>query len=494
MILLVLSIAVLVYFLYIKYCLGLKDIPGPLLAAFSNCDRIITAASGKQFLAHIGYHEKYGALVRVGPNHVSFSDADLIPVVYGITSKFYKVCEVKGNTRGASLTSYQSDFYSLFDAKSPQGPIPTVFSIRNEKQHKALKRPVANAYSMSALVELEPMTDECIAILQRKLEDKQGQQIDLGEWLQWFSFDVITTITFSNRLGFMEQEKDVSGIINAIEGRLAYNAVIGEAPLLNKFLLGNRLVESLANYVPALARLNSARSIVEFAAKQLDRYKSADKSTERLRDMLARFKRSRDGEEVMSDKDLLSHASSNMSVSLVLCASFGLAIGDADSSSFAGSDTTAISLRSLFYYLCKNAACYSRLMTEIDDLDRAGKLSEPVSFAEANKMKYLQACMKEAMRMHPAVGQLLERVVPEGGAALSGHWLPQGTIVGVNPWVPSRDRSTYGKDADVYRPERWLEADAAHLKLMERNFLAVSAQLRFVYSWFRYCKVGKDCD
>jgi hypothetical protein len=166
---------------------------------------------------------------------------------------------------------------------------------------------------MSALVELEPMTDECIKILQHKLDGKQGQMIDFGEWLQWFSFDVITAITFSNMLGFMEQEKDVSGIINAIEGRLAYNSVVGEAPFLNKILLGNRFIGVIANYVPALAHLNSARYIVEFAAKQLDRYKSANKlSSPQMRDMLSRFKRSRDGEDVMSDKDLLSHASSNM--------------------------------------------------------------------------------------------------------------------------------------------------------------------------------------
>ncbi|KAG0650381.1 Aldehyde dehydrogenase [Hyphodiscus hymeniophilus] len=388
----VLLTAAIIYFVRIKYRPGLKDVPGPFLATFSNFDRIVTAASGKQFLAHIGYHEKYGALVRVGPNHVSFSNADLIPIVYGITSKFYK------------------------------GPIPTVFSIRSEKQHKALKRPVANAYSMSALVELEPMTDECISIMQRKLDGKQGQELDFGEWLQWFSFDVITTITFSNRLGFMEQEEDVSGIINAIEGRLAYNSVIGEAPVLNKILLGNRFVGSIANYIPALARLNSSHYIVSFAAKQLDRYKSADKSAEQLRDMLARFKRSRDGEEVISDKELLSHASSNMSVSL---GSTSLSKSHADSLSFAGSDTTAISLRSMFYYLCKHAACYSRVMVEIQDLEREGNLSEPITFAEANKMLYLQACMKEAMRMHPAVGQLLERVVPEGGTTLSGYWLPQ---------------------------------------------------------------------
>lgn len=82
--------------------------------------------------------------------------------------------------------------------------------------------------------------------------------------------------------------------------------------------------------------------------------------------------------------------------------------------------------------------------------------------------------MKESMRMHPAVGLLLERIVPKGGASVAGTWLPEGTIVGVNPWVVAYDKSVYGSDANVYRPERWLEADTQRLKLMERNFLAVS--------------------
>ena len=196
--------------------------------------------------------------------------------------------------------------------KAGAGNIPTVFSIRDESAHKALKRPVANAYSMSALVELEPMTDTCIKILENKLGGMQGKDIDLGEWLQWYAFDVITSITFSNRLGFMEEGKDVAGIINAIEGRLAYNSVVGEVPALHKYLLGNPIIASIANLIPSLARLNSAGYIVTFAAKQLERYKSADKSTDQLRDMLARFKRSRDGEEIMTDKELLSHATSNM--------------------------------------------------------------------------------------------------------------------------------------------------------------------------------------
>lgn len=82
------------YIIRMKYRAGLRNIPGPFLASWSNLDRIVTAARGNQFLSHLRYHEKYGPLVRVGPNHVSFSNADLIPLVYGITSKFYKVREV----------------------------------------------------------------------------------------------------------------------------------------------------------------------------------------------------------------------------------------------------------------------------------------------------------------------------------------------------------------------------------------------------------------
>ena len=80
--------------------------------------------------------------------------------------------------------------------------------------------------------------------------------------------------------------------------------------------------------------------------------------------------------------------------------------------------------------------------------------------------------------MHPAVGQLLERVVPSEGTTISGVFLPGGTIVGMNPWVAARDRKVYSPDADSFRPERWLDADDATLRLMDRNWLAFGAGAR----------------
>ena len=141
---------------------------------------------------------------------------------------------------------------------------------------------------------------------------------------------------------------------------------------------------------------------------------------------------------------------------------------------FAGSDTTAISLRSAFYYLLKNPAMLRKLVAEIDTAvgDR-NCVREPITFAESRTLPYLQAVLKEAMRIHPAVGMLLERYVPQGGFTISGAHLPEGTIVGINPWVLHRNKEVYGQDADEFRPERWLEADTETLKAMDRSFLAV---------------------
>jgi hypothetical protein len=202
----------------------------------------------------------------------------------------------------------------MFDVKTKSGiVVPTVFSVRNEDYHKALKRPVASAYSTSTLKEFEPLVDECIRIFEEKLTNMEGTDFDLGKWLHWFAFDVISSITFSNRLGFMEREEDVGGIIDAIEGRLAYNAVVGQVPMMHRVLLGNRLFAAFANRFRVFARLNSAGYIVQFAAKQLARYQGMqDLSQDEHKDILARFKRSRDGESVMSDAELLSHAASNM--------------------------------------------------------------------------------------------------------------------------------------------------------------------------------------
>ena len=95
----------------------------------------------------------------------------------------------------------------------------------------------------------------------------------------------------------------------------------------------------------------------------------------------------------------------------------------------AGSDTTGISLSAIIFHLLCNPRCVQQLRREIDDHATKGKLSDPITFHEAQQLPYLQAVIKEALRVHPATGQILSRIVPRGGAHLAGRFFPEGVRV-----------------------------------------------------------------
>lgn len=147
-----------------------------------------------------------------------------------------------------------------------------------------------------------------------------------------------------------------------------------------------------------------------------------------------------------------------------------------NSNIIAGSDTTAISLSAILYHLLRNPATLARLRQEIDDFTAQNRCSARVTFKESQAMPYLQAVMKEAIRLHSATGLPLWREVPAGGAEISGYRFPEGSVVGVNTWVAHYDEGVF-PDARSFRPERWIEAengDPARLQLMNEMYMPVS--------------------
>lgn len=144
-------------------------------------------------------------------------------------------------------------------------------------------------------------------------------------------------------------------------------------------------------------------------------------------------------------------------------------------SRFAGSDSTASTMQSFFYSILKDPQVYDKLCAEIDSARMSGRLSRNVQWSEAQNLHYFQACLDEAMRLRPAVGLNISRLVPPGSAEINGVKFPGGTRVAVNAWVLHRDKEIFGADADKFRPERWLE-NQERAKTMKRYMFQVSRQ------------------
>jgi hypothetical protein len=70
---------------------GLNKYPGPFLASVTNWWRLWDVYGRRPELTHIALHKKYGDVVRLGPNSLSFSDPKALKVIYGLNKGFIKV-------------------------------------------------------------------------------------------------------------------------------------------------------------------------------------------------------------------------------------------------------------------------------------------------------------------------------------------------------------------------------------------------------------------
>jgi len=426
------------WIVYQRLLSPLARIPGPFFASVTRLWLIRRATEGKMNRVMLKLHAQHGDLVRISPNEVSVASLPAIKQIYGAGSKFRK-----------------SDWYSVAQGHRKFD----LFAERDETIHAKQRRLVSNIYSMSGLKALEGYVDNTINVFMMKMKEMQGQSVDLGNWVQLFAVDVIGEITFSKRFGFMDTGDD--GSLEAVKRAQRSLVWVGQVPTV--FWINDLLSPFIGSWLALTARHGSLR---QFAAKEV----------------AARLERGG------SEKDILNRLFATHKEKPEF--DYNGVISMATSNIFAGTDTTAISTRAIIYNLLRNPECRRKLVEEIDHFRNQGKLSDPVRLEEASQMPYLQACMWEALRLHPVVGMNLPRVVPPGGTEINGVRFPAGTVVGVNPWVVQRNEDVYGEDADIFRPERWLERETGP---MHQYFFAFGAGARLCIgkniSWMEMSKL-----
>ncbi|KAH8880311.1 cytochrome P450 [Thozetella sp. PMI_491] len=421
---------------YKRYASPLRKYPGPFAASFTRLWKVVSTASGNTHLHHIDIHRKYGPIVRIAPNEISISSPEAARLLLSAGKRFFK-----------------TDFYAVF----PPPENPDIFTEIREDVHAQKKRVANVPYSMAAMQQLSPFIDDTIELLVSKMNGfvspeggAKRQQFDLGAYLHYFAFDVLGEVAFSRSFGFLAEGRDVENAIKTIDNSQTYNGIVGQVPELDHFLRRNPLWQ----FIPWLSTKNAL--ITKMALEEMDHRRPFDKDN-------AGLLRTGDGRQDLMASLIQGHLKDPERFRE------GDVFAVAHGAIFAGSDSTASTMQSFFYHVLSSPATYQAIQDEMDKAVHDGDIPAEgnVSWTQAQNLPYFQAALKEAMRVRPAVGVNITRLVPPEGAEIDGQFFPGGTRVAVNGWVLHRDKKAFGEDADVFRAERWL-ADEEKARVMER--------------------------
>ncbi|KAL8379432.1 hypothetical protein RB599_009017 [Gaeumannomyces hyphopodioides] len=377
-------------------------------------------------------------VVRVAPNWVVCADAEEIRKIWAVRSQW---------RRGVWYRGLRVD---------PRRD--STFTTVDDQLHTALRSKLAPGYSGKDVDNVHQLIDEQIASFVSLLESKylssdssgtgeDGEPavyrpVDIARKVQYLTLDIISSLAFGRPLGNLAADADALGYIHTMESNMVIMMTLALCPYI--FLpLQSRLLSWMVPNARGMAGIGDVMGLAhEAVAGRFGSDKAEGR--QRRRDMLGSF---------------IAHGLGREDCE-----------GEAVTQIVAGSDTSATAIRSTLLLVMATPTAYGRLQAEIDGAARAGRVSSPVTDAEARALPYLQAVVREGIRMFPPATGLLPKV-SDTDEVVAGVRIPAGTNVAWAPWPIMHDRAVFGEDADMFRPERWIEAGPERWRLMDQTVM-----------------------
>ncbi|KAI1336112.1 BcABA1, cytochrome P450 monooxygenase [Xylariaceae sp. FL0016] len=406
----------------------LRHLPGPFLASLSSIWYALLASSGGQYEGFNALFEKHGGLVRIGPNLLVTNDPEVISGMTGHKSTWVRDDWYKGGR----IDPYHTTMFSMVEPKS----------------HDRVKARLARAYSGRETESLEPGVDSqivaMIALLRRKYlngtTSQQGRFVDMAQLSNFFTLDVITRAAYGEAIGFLTRDADMYEFCAEVRKSWVTMTLMMSVPFLRRIVFSSPVLKLLG---PKHTDSKGVGRMMRVAKEATERRFAGDLRKEK--NMIASFARS----------GLDQRACEGEALFVLL----------------AGSETTAVAMRSTILYIITNPRVHRDFRKMIVGSIRDGTVSSPITVAEAKRIPYLQAVILEGLRIRTPSQGLMPKVVPPEGVNVHGKYVPGGTAIGLGLGSALRTKSVFGDDAELFRPERFLEADEATRAKMESTVM-----------------------
>ncbi|KAI1282959.1 cytochrome P450 [Xylaria sp. FL0933] len=421
----------------------LRRFRGPLLARFSYLYIFRNVISGEHGKRYHQLYQDYGKddLIRIGPNDLLASSPAMVRHMNNARSPYLR----SNWYRAQRFDPYRDN----------------LFSIMSTAHHDKLKTKLAFGYSGKDVPTLELDVDEqlgkLVSLIKRKYisSPTEYRPLDLGLAAIFFAVDSISSISFGKAFGNLEEGVDLHEFEDFAKASSKKGSTFSEIPWLGSIFFYPPILRLVG---PKMTDKKGLGAFMRFASELLE--KRLGPSAKDQKDMLGSFIRHGISEEQCKAEIIFQI--------------------------LAGSDTTAHAVRATMLNIMTNARVYARLQGEIDAAADDGRIqSSPATLEEVRGLPYTQAVIREALRFSPPTSALVAKLVPPEGDTFEGRFLPGGTRVSVNILSIQRSKDVFGEDADVFRPERWL--DISDEKQREMSYVVDQ-----VFGWGRWQCLGKQ--
>ncbi|KAF2164203.1 hypothetical protein M409DRAFT_68079 [Zasmidium cellare ATCC 36951] len=338
----------------------LRKFPGPITSAISNIPLTAAGLRGDGVYWIVDLHQRYGEVVRVAPNELSFSGNGAYRDIHG--------------HKKAGLRTLEKDpqFY-----RTPSGERDIVNGDFDD--HARMRRVFAHAFSDRALKLQEPLflthVDKLIKNMREALIQDRRHKFDMVQMWNFTNFDIMGDLTFGEPLGMLDKSSYhpwVQAMLSSFKFGVYVHSIrhlplIGRVPSLEGLLLRFCIPKKVLGQM-ALHK--------NFSEQRVDtRLEKQDARPDMWGLVLEK-----EGQNGLTRQEMYSNANLFM---------------------IAGTETTATLLSGLTYYLVTHSTKLQKLTDEI----RSTFSSETeISIERLQALPYLNACLEESLRMEKKSG------------------------------------------------------------------------------------------
>ena len=154
-----------------------------------NIGSTVNVYNSRSFQIIINLTILLGPVFRVSPNELSFASVGSWKDIYG-------------HQPAGKETLPKSEFYDMYGSGFKS---LCIGSERNPLKHRKMKSSLTAAFSTKALQEQEHIVDKIINRFLDKIQENEGNGMNVTKWYEMFAFDILGEMAFGDSFGSLER-------------------------------------------------------------------------------------------------------------------------------------------------------------------------------------------------------------------------------------------------------------------------------------------------